>query len=107
MMRTKLLAVSVALPLLMVGINKANSSDLEAITNLILDANAEAVALNRDAQELNSYTRSTISWQIHAAKLNEMKEHANKAARIVQDMNNRKRPALRGNVSLLRESCRS
>lgn len=46
--------------------------------------------LNSDAQELFSYTRSNAAWQTHAGKLSEMKEHANKASRIVQDLNNMK-----------------
>lgn len=90
MMRTKVFAMALVASSFLVGSSRASPQDMEAITNLLSDAKAEAVALNSDAQQLFSYTRSKITWQTHAAKLNEMKEHANKASRIVQDMNNMK-----------------
>lgn len=89
-MHTKLFAVGVALSSLLAGNVRAAETDLEAITTLLLDAKTEAGAINSDAQQLNTFIASPSEWQEHAAKLNEMKAHINKASRIVEDMKNMK-----------------
>lgn len=91
MIRTNVFAMALATCSFLLGSAQAKPQDLEAITNLLSDAKTEATILNSDAQEVSNYTRSSdVGWQAHAAKLNEMKQHVNKASRIVQDMNNMK-----------------
>ncbi|HSU31650.1 MAG TPA: hypothetical protein VLJ11_10465 [Bryobacteraceae bacterium] len=68
----------------------STTNDSEHLNKLLADAKTEAAGLQQDASELESYTRSTMAWQSHAAKLNDMKEHVNKAGQLVQELNNGK-----------------
>lgn len=87
-MHTKLSAVGLAVSSLLSSNLKAMDADLEAITSLLFDAKTEAAVVNRDAQELNNFAVSKAAWQQHAAKLDEMKAHINKASRTVKDTKN-------------------
>ena len=63
---------------------KAQIADSSAITDLLKEAKAHAVQAEDDAVTLESYTRSTISWQSHGNRLTEMKVHAND---LINDFN--------------------
>ena len=68
------------------SIANAQKPDSKDITNLFTSIKEHAVLANADAQSLESYTRSGVSWRQHAAKLNEIKEHTNALLRDYSDM---------------------
>jgi hypothetical protein len=83
----------IAIGAIMVGGDIARAFDAETITNLLADAKAEAMTLNRDAQEMKALTNSTVEWQAHADRLNRIRDHVNRAGGIVQQMNDMRRTA--------------
>ena len=62
------------------------SGDSEEVTTLLSDAKNEAHLLQRDAAELESFTRRDLSWASHAAKANEMREHVNNTGRLLTEL---------------------
>jgi hypothetical protein len=62
--------------------------DSEEVSGFLTDAKSEAIQLKQDAEEMNSFVRSKTSWETHAAKLREIKEHVNKLGELVTKMNN-------------------
>ena len=76
---TSLLKGAAAFALLVFSSSIANAQkpDSKDITNLFTEIKEHAALANADAQKLDSYTRSGVSWRLHADKLNEMKEHTN------------------------------
>jgi hypothetical protein len=58
--------------------------DSATITNLLDQARAHAALADDDAVTLESYTRSPLSWQSHAARLTIIKEHVNN---LIKDVN--------------------
>jgi hypothetical protein len=61
--------------------------DSEEVSGLLADARTEAMRLKQDAEELNGFVQSRTRWEIHAAKLNEIKEHVNELDELVTKMN--------------------
>jgi hypothetical protein len=60
-----------------------SSEDNPQVTQLLTDAREKAVTLSRDADEMESLTRSDVSWQSHASMLETMKEDVNEMGKIV------------------------
>jgi hypothetical protein len=56
------------------------------ITRLLADAREKAAVLSRDADEMESLTRSDVSWQSHAAMLDTMKDDVNDMGKIVEKL---------------------
>lgn len=56
------------------------------ITRALADAREKAAVLSRDADEMESLTRSDVSWQTHASMLETMKEDVNEMGKIVQKL---------------------
>lgn len=56
------------------------------VTRLLADARDKAAAVSRDADELESLTRTDATWHAHAEKLEEMKQHINDLARSVEQL---------------------
>lgn len=71
--RAMLVACLVALPLL----GASQTKDSVAITDTLNEARSHAAVVEDDAATLESYTRSSMSWESHARHLQRMKEHAN------------------------------
>ena len=71
----------VAVPLLF-----ALAEENPEITRLLSDARDKAAVLSRDADEMESLTRSEASWQSHAAMLDTMKDDVNDMAKIVEKL---------------------
>ena len=67
-----------------------SQGDSEEINKLLADAKTEAVELKGDAHEMESFTRSGVSWQSHAEKITLIKEHLNKCGEVVQKLNDAK-----------------
>ena len=57
--------------------------DSEHVSQLLADAKTQAFQLNVDASALESYTRSNLTWESHAAAVNGMKEHVKAAGRTL------------------------
>jgi hypothetical protein len=82
MSKTKVLAALkktglLGLMLLMPAFAKAQTADSNAITDLLKEAKTHAVLAEEDAVTLETYTRSTLSWQAHGNRLDDMTVHAN------------------------------
>jgi hypothetical protein len=54
------------------------------VTQLLSEAREKAAVLSRDADEMESLTRSDVSWQTHASMLETMKEDVNDLGKIVE-----------------------
>jgi hypothetical protein len=79
-----------ALTLLLAGIwpgakvAVASPGSSEEISMLLADVKAEAIALERDAEDLAVWTRAKqMAWQSHAEKLNLIREHVNEAGQLL------------------------
>lgn len=64
----------------------APADDSPQITKLLADARAEAAELRADSADLESMTKSKVSWESHAAKVEMIKEHVNKTAKLLTSM---------------------
>lgn len=82
-------AISIALVLLVAGYSRgyAQTTDSAHINELLTEAQHYAGLASRDGDELESYTRSNLSWQSHANQLELIKQHVNHLGEIVQQMN--------------------
>jgi DNA polymerase III gamma/tau subunit len=63
------------------------AGDSEEVTKLLSSAKAEAHELERDAEELENFTRQNLSWESHAAKTNAIKEHVNTTGQLLTELN--------------------
>ena len=89
---TPLLAAAIAASVLMFvfsAVAQTNDNSAEgnpSITRLLAQARDDAATLSRDADEMESLTRSDVTWQTHAETLNRFKDDANKLARDVEQL---------------------
>lgn len=60
--------------------------DAAQTARLLQDARASAAQLRRDTTQMETFTRSSLSWQSHAAQINTIKEHINRTGKIVADL---------------------
>jgi Zn-dependent oligopeptidase len=67
--------------------------DSEEVSGFFTQAKTESIQLKQDAEEMNSFVRSKTTWETHAAKLNQIKEHVNNVAALVTKMNAAKNTA--------------
>ncbi len=68
------------------GDNPSGSS--QAISQLLSQVKTEAIALEEDAEDLATWTRTKqMSWQSHAEKLNKMRDHINVAGKLLAQLN--------------------
>jgi hypothetical protein len=56
------------------------------LTQLLSEAREKAAVLSRDSDEMESLTRSDVSWQTHASMLETMKEDVNDMGKIVEKL---------------------
>ena len=56
------------------------------LTALFQEARTTATQLNRDAETMESFTRSNLNWQSHSAQITQIKDHINKAGSILSQM---------------------
>lgn len=68
-------------------------NDSEEVTKLLAEAKSEAYDLKNDAEDLKMFTRSKLTWQSHAGKINQIKESVNKAGELVSKLNDAKASA--------------
>jgi acyl-CoA reductase-like NAD-dependent aldehyde dehydrogenase len=62
---------------------KAAVPDSPEITSLLTEAKAEAVELKADAGDMESFTRSTASWQTYGTQLSSIRDHINKTGKLL------------------------
>lgn len=76
------------------GIATVNSYFIERSTALLKNLQGVAGALNRDAETLGSFARSSgLSWQTHAHYLNNARDHINKAGSLLRELQGMRRGA--------------
>ena len=59
------------------------SGDSEEVTQLLLDAKAEAIELEHDAMRMETFTRNPVSWHSHTNQITLIREHVNKTAKLL------------------------
>jgi len=59
-----------------------NNDENPEVARLLAGARDEAAQLAKDADDMESLTRSDVSWQSHAAMLDVIKDHVNEMGRI-------------------------
>jgi hypothetical protein len=64
--------------------------DSKGVSDLLSQAKTQAIQLKNDAADMESFTLSTLSWQSHAAKITEIKEHVNAVGKTVSKLNQAK-----------------
>lgn len=63
------------------------TADSPSVAGLLKDARSTALQLRKDAAIMESYGRSKMVWESHAAQITLIKEHVNKLGGLVQKMN--------------------
>jgi len=69
------------------------SRDSKEVSALLSDVKTEAVQLRHDADEMKAFTHSTLTWESHARKVEEIKEHVNSAGKLLTKLDNAKKDA--------------
>ena len=89
-MNTRKIACSGAFALLLAGFlapppaaKAAVNPDSEQVSKLLSEAKTMAFQLKEDALTMESFTRSNVSWEGHAAAIHQIKEHINVLGRQV------------------------
>ncbi len=62
------------------------SKDSKEVSATLADVKSEAIQLRQDADELKTFTHSTLSWESHAAKIEEIKRHVNNAGQSLSKL---------------------
>jgi hypothetical protein len=65
---------------------RAQTPDSEKINQLFKEIRQHAIAAEYDAELLESYTRSNVSWRSHANRIQEMKSHVNDLGRDFREV---------------------
>ena len=70
------------------SVGETPSGSSEKLNQLLSQIKTEALALEHDADLLAGWTRAKqVSWETHAAKLNDIKDHINQAGQLLTDLN--------------------
>jgi len=65
-----------------------SSGSSEEVSQLLSQVKTEAIALERDSEDLAAWTRAKqLSWQSHADKLNAIRDHVNRAGQLLTELN--------------------
>jgi len=79
-----IVALSAALLLIArVDVQAKPEDDNKEVSKLLEDVKAQATDLQRDSDELESFTRSDLSWQSHAEELDRIKERINTIGKTI------------------------
>jgi hypothetical protein len=66
----------------------APPEDNKEVSQLLEDIKGQAADLQRDSDELESFTRSDMSWQSHAEELDRIKERSNAIGKTISKLQN-------------------
>jgi len=69
------------------------SKDSKEVSAILDEVKTEAIQLSHDADELKSFTHSTLTWQSHTVKVEEIKRHVNKAGKSLSELDSAKAEA--------------
>ena len=83
-----------ALLIARLDVQAAPPEDNKEVSQLLEDIKGQAADLQRDSDELESFTRSDLSWQSHAEELDRIKERINAIGKTISKLQN-----LRSNAS--------
>jgi len=70
--------------------NATDVPDSEQVSKLLSEARTLAFQVKEDAVTMESYTRMNVSWESHAAAINQIREHVNALGRQVTKLNGAK-----------------
>jgi hypothetical protein len=76
-------ALATLMFLLLATLLPAQKAENSEVAQLLLQAKEHAAELSADADEMEALTRSNTSWETHAAKLEEIKEHVNAMGQLL------------------------
>ncbi len=68
-------------------VRAADVPDSEQVSKLLSEAKTMAFQVKEDAVTMESYTRMNVSWESHAAAINQITEHLNALGRQVTKLN--------------------
>lgn len=68
-------------------------TDSEKVSGYLAEAKTQAIELQKDAEEMNSFVWTNNSWQTDAWKLNSIKDHVNALGALLTKMNDVKATA--------------
>ena len=71
----------VSLLLLSSGLTFAVTDENPDVTRLLTEAKEKAAVLSQDADQMEAFTRSNVSWESHATMLEDIKQHINEVNR--------------------------
>ncbi len=69
-----------------VAIPNLSGAESQEINRLLAETKSQAVQLASDADSLQSFTRSSISWQTYSKELDSMKSHINAAGKLLTQL---------------------
>ena len=69
-------------------VQAAPQEDNKEVSKLLEDIKMQAADLQRDSDELESFTRSDLSWQSHAEELEQIKERINAIGKTISKLQN-------------------
>jgi len=69
-------------------VQAAPPEDNKEVSQLLEDIKGQAADLQCDSDELESFTRSDMSWQSHAEELDRIKERINAIGKIISKLQN-------------------
>jgi hypothetical protein len=61
--------------------------DSKEISTLLSEAKSESIELREDAEKMETFTRSKLSWESFAMQINEIKDHVNKTGELLAKLN--------------------
>jgi hypothetical protein len=61
--------------------------DSKEVSDLLAQAKGQAGQLKLDAADMETFTRTNVTWESHAAKITAVKDHVNKVADTVAKLN--------------------
>jgi hypothetical protein len=65
----------------------SSSGDSKEITTLLSDAKSESIELREDAEKMETFTRSKLSWESFAMQIMEIRDHVNKSGELLAKLN--------------------
>jgi hypothetical protein len=71
---------------LMLPVLQAATTDSTEINSLLADAKAQALQLESDSAQLDSFTRSKASWESYASQLQMIRAHVNSIGKLYANM---------------------
>jgi len=72
---------------------QTTAADSEKVTKLFSEAKDEAHELELDAEHMEEFTRSGLTWESHSWKINEVREHVTECGRLLAKLHDAREKA--------------